>query len=98
MIETDTVNFIFDGCPTSALHADLGAQITFKFDRRFQASKIAILSRKTFICGNMDDYRSTYRLSSSNDGQHFGELAEFTINGLNEISSFSFKQTTASFF
>jgi hypothetical protein len=96
--DTLNVDYIFDGCPSSALSIAKGDKITFKFKDAFTAGKIAILPRRTFMWSNPGDFTSTYMISSSNDGKNFKEIEEFTIAGLNKMSSIPIAKTTAQFF
>jgi hypothetical protein len=96
--DTKSADFISDGCPSSGATVAKGDKITFKFKDAYTAEKITILPRATFMWANPGESTSTYSLSSSNDGLSYTKITEFTIKGLNKMTSISFEKTTARFF
>jgi hypothetical protein len=96
----DTMNadYLFDGCPASALAISKGDKITFRFNNPFTAEKIVLLPRRTFMWGGFENFTSTYSLASSEDGRNFKKITDLTVKGLNNMVSFSFPKTTGKFF
>jgi len=96
--DNQNVDYIFDGCPVSAMKIDKGDKVTFRFNKTFTAEKITILPRRTFMWQNPADFTSTYRISSADDGINFNTISEFTVKGLNNVAQVSFDKTSAKFF
>jgi hypothetical protein len=91
-------DYLFDGCPASALTIAIGDKITLAFREAFTAEKISIMPRRTFMWANPAEYKSTFTISSSDDGKNFKKIDEFSIKGLNKMVSVPFTKTTAKYY
>lgn len=96
--ENEKLEYLFDGCPSSASTISKGDKITFQFKEAFIAEKIAVMPRKIFMWGDPSAFSSTYSISSSEDGKNYKKIKEFTIQGLNKLITVPFEKTSAKFF
>jgi hypothetical protein len=87
-----------DGNPLTSKICKVGDKILISFGKPFQAGKIVVHPRKTFMWSDMNAFQSEYLLSVSTNGRNFTPVKKFTIKGLNQSISIDIPITNARYY
>ena len=96
----DTINghYLYDGCPISDYVVYKGSAITVKFTNSFKATKICILPKQVFSWTDLSKAKSSYLLSTSDNGKTYKKVKEFDIIGVNKMYEISFSATSSKYY
>jgi hypothetical protein len=96
--DADETGVLSDGNPVSAVKISRGDRVKIIFKTEFTAEKIAIHPRKTFMWRDMTQFRNTFILLASENGQDYKQICDITTLGANSSFVFDIPETTSKYF